>query len=75
VQAARLTAAWSAGRYHTGRTPGAHDLRHFFASTFAAGLRPKVIQERLGHATIAETTDTYGTCSPRQASTAAARST
>jgi integrase len=38
-----------------------HGLRHFYASTLiAAGLHPKVIQERLGHATIAETMDTYG---------------
>ena len=38
-----------------------HDLRHFYASALiAAGLHPKVIQERLGHATIAETMDTYG---------------
>jgi integrase len=37
-----------------------HDLRHFYASTLiAAGLHPKVIQERLGHATMAETMDTY----------------
>jgi integrase len=38
-----------------------HDLRHFYASTLiAAGLHPKVIQARLGHATMAETMDTYG---------------
>ncbi|MGO9780046.1 MAG: tyrosine-type recombinase/integrase [Streptosporangiaceae bacterium] len=38
-----------------------HDLRHFFASALiAANLNPKVIQARLGHATIAETMDTYG---------------
>jgi integrase len=38
-----------------------HDLRHFYASTLiAAGLHPKAIQSRLGHATIAETMDTYG---------------
>lgn len=38
-----------------------HDLRHFYASSLiAAGLHPKVIQSRLGHATIAETMDTYG---------------
>lgn len=38
-----------------------HDLRHFYASTLiAAGLHPKAIQTRLGHATIAETMDTYG---------------
>jgi integrase-like protein len=38
-----------------------HHLRHFYASTLiAAGLHPKAIQARLGHATIAETMDTYG---------------
>jgi integrase len=38
-----------------------HDLRHFYASSLiAAGVHPKVIQDRLGHATIAETMDTYG---------------
>jgi integrase len=37
------------------------DLRHFYASTLiAVNLNPKVIQARLGHATIAETMDTYG---------------
>ena len=34
---------------------------HFYASTLiAANLNPKVIQARLGHATISETMDTYG---------------
>ena len=38
-----------------------HDLRHFYASVLiAANLNPKVIQARLGHATIAETMDTCG---------------
>ncbi len=38
-----------------------HALRHFYASAMiAANLNPKVIQSRLGHATIAETMDTYG---------------
>ncbi|QFY11528.1 tyrosine-type recombinase/integrase [Nonomuraea phyllanthi] len=38
-----------------------HDLRHYYASTLiAANLNPKSIQRRLGHATIAETFDTYG---------------
>ena len=38
-----------------------HDLRHFYASCLiAANLNPKVIQARLGHATMAETMDTYG---------------
>jgi len=36
-----------------------HDLRHFYASTLiVANLNPKVIQTRLGHATITETMDT-----------------
>lgn len=38
-----------------------HDLRHFYASVLiAANLHPKTIQARLGHATFAETMDTYG---------------
>jgi integrase len=38
-----------------------HDLRHFSARTLiAANLNPKVIQARLGHATIAETMGAYG---------------
>ena len=40
--------------------PGS-DLRHFYASPLiAANLNPKIIQARLGHATLAETMDTYG---------------
>jgi hypothetical protein len=35
-------------------------LRHFYASALIAGnLNPKVIQARLGHASIAETVDTH----------------
>jgi integrase len=50
VKAARLPAGT---RYH--------DLRHFYASALiAANLNPKVIQARLGHASITETMDTYG---------------
>ena len=38
-----------------------HDLRHWYASALIAdNLNPKVIQARLGHATIKETMDTYG---------------
>jgi integrase len=45
-----------------------HDLRHFYASALiAAGTHPKVVQERLGHATIAETMDTYGHLFPAAA--------
>ncbi|MEE8159962.1 MAG: site-specific integrase, partial [Dehalococcoidia bacterium] len=37
-----------------------HDLRHFHASwLLRAGMNPKVVQERLGHSTIAITLDTY----------------
>lgn len=36
-------------------------VRHFYASVLiAANLNPKVIQARLGHASITETMDTYG---------------
>lgn len=38
-----------------------HDLRHTHATMlFLAGVNPKVVQERLGHATIAITLDIYG---------------
>jgi integrase len=38
-----------------------HDLRHFYVLTLiAAGLHPKIIQTRLGHANITETMGTYG---------------
>lgn len=38
-----------------------HDLRHFFASVLIdAGEGPQVIKERMGHASITETYDTYG---------------
>jgi integrase len=38
-----------------------HDLRHFYVATLIAGnVHPKTIQARCGHATIAETMDTYG---------------
>ena len=44
-----------------------HDLRHFYASgLIKANLNPKVIQTRLGHATIAETMDTYSHLFPDQ---------
>jgi integrase len=37
-----------------------HDLRHTCATMLLAeGVHPKVVQERLGHATIAETLDRY----------------
>jgi integrase len=40
---------------------GFHALRHTYASgLIAQGLHPRVIQARLGHASISETMDTYG---------------
>jgi integrase len=45
-----------------------HDLRHYYASALiAAGEHPKVIQARMGHATMAETMDTYGHLFPEAA--------
>ncbi|WP_187969218.1 tyrosine-type recombinase/integrase [Aquibium microcysteis] len=50
---------------------GLHSLRHFFASWLinppdrgGLGLPPKVVQERMGHSTIAMTMDTYGSLFP-----------
>ena len=37
-----------------------HDCRHSHASLMLAkGIHPKIVQERLGHSTIAMTLDTY----------------
>ena len=42
-----------------------HDLRHTAATLLlASGVHPKVVQERLGHATIAITLDTYSHVTP-----------
>ena len=42
-----------------------HDLRHTWATlALSAGEHPKVVQERLGHATIAITLDTYSHAIP-----------
>jgi integrase len=56
----------------TGKYSGMHALRHFYASwcinrRIDGGLElpPKVVQERLGHSTIAMTLDTYGHLFPR----------
>jgi integrase len=43
------------------RSTGMHQLRHYYASVLIdAGESPKVIQDRLGHASIAQTFDVYG---------------
>ncbi len=63
VPSSSFTDAWRKAVRAAGLPKGTryHDLRHFYASTLiAANLNPKVIQARLGHATISETMDTYG---------------
>ena len=42
-----------------------HDLRHTHATlALQAGVHPKVVSERLGHATVAITLDTYSHAIP-----------
>jgi integrase len=42
-----------------------HDVRHSYATAaLAAGVPAKVVSERLGHANIANTMDTYSHCCP-----------
>jgi integrase len=62
VRAAGLTTDKSKSKY-----TGPHALRHFFASWCinpldrgGQGLPPKVVQQLLGHSTLAMTVDTYG---------------
>lgn len=51
-----------------------HDLRHTYATlALKAGIHPKVVSERLGHAAIAITLDTYSHAVPALESEAAAR--
>ncbi len=50
-----------------------HDLRHTHATlALRAGIHPKVVSERLGHATIAITLDTYSHAIPAMREEAAA---
>ncbi len=50
-----------------------HDLRHTHATlALQAGIHPKVVSERLGHATIAITLDTYSHAIPSMQEEAAA---
>jgi integrase len=51
-----------------------HDLRHTHATlALAAGIHPKVVQERLGHSSITVTLDTYSHAIPAMQEDAAAR--
>lgn len=65
-------AAGVAGVDGLSKYTGMHCLRHFYASWCinrqedgGLGLPPKVVQDRLGHSTIAMTMDTYGHLFPR----------
>lgn len=61
---------WRAAVEAAGLPPGTrfHDLRHFYASALIrAGMNPKVVQVRMGHATIAETMNTYSHLFPDDA--------
>lgn len=50
-----------------------HDLRHSHAThLLAAGVNPRIVSERLGHATVAFTLDVYGHALPGQHAEAAA---
>jgi integrase len=51
-----------------------HDLRHTHATlALRAGIHPKVVSERLGHATVSITLDTYSHAIPAMQGEAAAR--
>ena len=51
-----------------------HDLRHTHATlALQAGVHPKVVQERLGHASVKVTLDTYSHVLPPMHQEAAAR--
>ena len=51
-----------------------HGLRHTWASlALPAGVNPKVVSERLGHATVAFTLDTYSHVMPGMQEDAAAK--
>jgi integrase len=50
-----------------------HDLRHTHAThLLAAGVNPKIVSDRLGHASVAFTLDTYGHVLPGQPAAAVA---
>jgi integrase len=51
-----------------------HDLRHAMATMMLEdGTHPKIVQERLGHATISVTLDTYSHVKPKLQREAAAK--
>ena len=62
----RITRAWPTLAKQIGiRVIRLHDARHTHASIMLKqGIHPKIVQERLGHANIAITLDTYSHVSP-----------
>jgi integrase len=60
-----LSETWGPIREQAGITKRFHDLRHTMATTpLRANIHPKVVQERLGHASIVLTLDTYSAFLP-----------
>jgi integrase len=61
-----ITRAWNLAAKHAGvKVIRLHDARHTHASLMLkAGIHPKIVQERLGHSTIAMTLDTYSHVTP-----------
>ena len=61
-----ITRAWHNIAKHCGlKVIRLHDARHTHASLMLKqGVHPKIVQERLGHASIQITLDTYKPCSP-----------
>jgi integrase len=60
IDSANLQRAWRTICQKAGLRYRFHDLRHLHASELLRhGVHPKVVQERLGHASITMTLDTY----------------
>jgi integrase len=61
-----ITRAWNmVARHADVKVIRLHDARHTHASLMLkAGIHPKIVQERLGHSTIAMTLDTYSHVTP-----------
>ena len=58
-----VTPAWVKLARRTGLDVRFHDARHTHATLMLKqNVRPKVVQERLGHASIATTSDIYSMC-------------
>lgn len=70
-----ITRAWSMFAKKAGiKVIRLHDARHTHASLMLKqGIHPKVVQERLGHSTIAITLDTYSHVAPGLQEAAAKR--